>query len=132
MGITGWKFSCKWRDEIPLPPEYSFPQAFNYLNPDSNSFYILEHPNGNYIQCGGSKKCCTVEMRVYGENNTYTHYRIGHQEGSTTDAAIKMTDGVVTVEAREVLTHWEAIELFDAFFSGSDIPSNYKAREIDI
>jgi hypothetical protein len=97
-----------------------FPQAFNYLNSDNSSFYILEHENGNYIQCGGDKKRCTVELRIYGDGNSYKHYRAGHKDGSTATDTVQMSDGVVTVDAREVLTHWEAIELFKALFSGDN------------
>jgi len=32
--MPDWKFCCETKDTIPLPPEYTFPQAFNYLNPE--------------------------------------------------------------------------------------------------
>ena len=132
IAMSEWKFSCEWKPEIPLPPEYMFPQAFNYLNSENNSFYILEHENGNYIQCGGSKKACTVELRIYDRNGSHKHYVVGHRDGSTDPATVQMSDGVVNVQQREVLNHWEAIDLFKGFFAGEDVPADYVLRETDI
>jgi len=127
-----WKFSCEIRQDIPLPPAYTFPQAFNYLNPESNSFYILEHENGNYIQCGGSKHACTVEVRLYECDGSYKHYTVGHKNGANAETAVEMSHGAVKVEQREVLNHWQAIELFKCFFAGEDFPSDFVMREKDI
>ena len=130
--MTQWKFSCERRADIPLPPAYTFPQAFNYLNPVSNSIYILEHENGNYIQCGGGKKACTVEIRIYGPDRSYKHYAVGRRNGSSAPATVQMSGGVVNVEERELLNHWHAIELFKCFFSGDEIPSDYVLRERNV
>ena len=129
--MSEWKFSCEWKPSIPLPPEYTFPQAFNYLNPETNSFYILEAPNGDYIQCGGSKKACTVEVRYF-ENNEHTHYVIGHCNGPTGDATVQMRDGAVSVKENEVLQHWEAIDLFKCFFAGEPFPKHFALREVNM
>jgi hypothetical protein len=125
------KFSCESRAVIPLPPEYSFAQAFNYLNAEKNSFYILERDCGNYIQCGGSKTSCCVETRVYQEDASYQHSVIGHISGSDAPTAIQMSAGVVNVLKREVLSHWEAIELFKRFFAGEPFPDEYSARVVE-
>ena len=122
-----WKFSCEMKEVIPLPPEYTFPQAFNYLNSESNSFYILESPEGNYIQCGGSKERCTVEVRIYRKKD-YDHFRLGKTVGSDAMTAIKMSAGEVEVMEREVFTHWEAIDLFKAFFANEDFPDHISER----
>lgn len=127
-----FRFSSEWKPDIPLPPEYSFPQAFNYLNPDTNSFYILERDGKDYIQCGGEKQACTVEMRHYLADGSYFHCVIGHREGDTTPTKIRMSDGGVSVEKREVLTHWEAIELFTCFFEGRNFPEEYRLRELPL
>jgi hypothetical protein len=126
-----WKFSCECQASIPLPPEYSFAQAFNYLNAEKNSFYILEHEKGNYIQCGGSKTACCVETRVYSEDGSYQHSVIGHGTGSDMPTAIQMSAGVVNVLKREVLSHWEAIELFKKFFAGEPFPEEFSSREVE-
>ncbi len=69
-----WKFSCETKEDIPLPPEYTFPQAFNYLNPEVNSFYILENEILANIQCAGAKQECTVEIREFGKDGAFKHY----------------------------------------------------------
>jgi hypothetical protein len=131
--MTTWTFSCETRSEIPLPPEYTFPRAFNYLNPEKNSFYILERDNGNYIQCGGSKKACTVEMRIYHSDGSYKHYVVGRKDSSSAPATVQMSAGVVKVQEREVLDHWQAIKLFERFFSGNEtVPSEYVLREASL
>ena len=133
LPMTLWKFSCESRSDIPLPPEYTFPRAFNYLTSDRNSFYILERDNGCYIQCGGSKKACTVEIRHYLPDGSYRHYVVGRKDRSTAPATVQMSAGVVNVQEREVLDHWQAIRLFERFFSGDEtIPSEYVLREVRI
>ena len=129
--MMSWKFSCECKAEIPLPPAYSFPQAFNYLNAESNSFYILQHENGNYIQCGGSKKSCCVEIRIYNQDGSYKHNVIGHITGSDMPAVVQMSAGVVHVLEREVLSHWDAIELFKRFFASEQLPAEYSLRVVD-
>ena len=127
--MTPWKFRSEHWPDIQLPPAYTFPQAFNYLNAESNSFYILEHADGSYMQCGGSKEACCVEWRVYQPDGSYQHFVVGHTAGSDTPAAIKMSAGVVNVLEREVLRHWEAIELFKRFFAGEPLPTKYSLRK---
>ena len=127
--MTQWKFSSERQGEISLPPANAFSQALNDLNPDTNSFYILERTSGDYIQCGGSKNGCTVEIRIYDLDGTYKHFTVGHRDGSNEPTTVKMSGGVVNLEAREVLTYGEAIELFERFFSGDDVPTTYVLRE---
>jgi hypothetical protein len=129
--MNSWKFSCEWKPVIPLPPEYSFPQAFNYLNPETNSFYILESPKGDYIQCGGSKERCTVEVRRFHDRN-YTHYVLGRTGGSNKLTAVPMSNGGVKVQENEVFKHWDAIELFKRFFAGEDFPEDIIFREVNV
>ena len=129
--ISTWKFSCESKENIPLPPEYTFPQAFNYLNSRNNSFYILESPEGNYIQCGGSKERCTVELRIY-RKEQYDHFRLGKKVGSSAMTTIPMSAGEVEVQEREVFTHWEAIELFKVFYASDDFPDHISTRNEQI
>jgi hypothetical protein len=126
--MSSWKFSSEWKPEIPLPPEYSFPQAFNYLNPDTNSFYILQSPKGDYIQCGGSKDRCIVEVRRF-DDRGYTHYVLGLPGGSDSLTLVPMSNGGVKVQENEVFKHWDAIELFRRFFAGDDFPDHIIFRE---
>jgi hypothetical protein len=127
-----WQFSCEARPDIPLPPEYSFPQAFNYLNPENNSFYVLEQEGVGYIQCGGGKSACTVEVREYRPDGGYVHYVVGHSDGESVPATVQVSRATVTVEKRDVLTHWEAIELFKCYFEQRPFPERFQMREIPI
>jgi hypothetical protein len=130
--MSTWRFWCELKPEITLPPAYSFPQAFNYLNPEKNSFYILERDGRDYIQCGGEKKACTVELRQFSPDGSFTHYVFGHVEGDSSSTQIRMSAGGVTVEKREVLTHWEAIELFTCFYERREFPAGYRLRSVDM
>jgi hypothetical protein len=129
--MSSWKFSCEWKPEIPLPPEYTFPQAFNYLNPNTNSFYILESPEGDYIQCGGSKERCTIEIRRF-RGVGYTHYVLGRSGGSNKLTSIEMSDGAVQVQENEVFQLWDAVELFRRFFAGDRLPDDIVSREVKL
>ena len=128
---TGWTFSCESKDSIPLPPEYTFPQAFNYLNQATNSFYILEAPNGDYLQLGGSKERCTVEHRIYRPDG-HDHYVLGKHGGPDEPTTIKMSHGEVTVAEKEVFRHWDAMELFKRFFAGEPFPDEIVRRKTDL
>lgn len=112
--MSSWKFSCEWKPEIPLPPEYSFPQAFNYLNPATNSF-----------------ERCTVEVRRFHEHG-YTHYVLGRLSGPDRLTKIEMSNGGVEVRESEVFRHWDAIELFKRFFEGQDFPEDITLREVKL
>lgn len=129
--VPGWKMSCEARGEIPLPLDLKFEEVLNKLDPRKNSFYILEHDNGNYMQCGGSKAECTVEFRVFDAPENYKHYVVGRADGSKQSASIKMSGGVVNVQKGEVLSAVEAAELFDLFVVGMNFPKKYALRERD-
>ena len=114
-----------------MPPEYTFPQALNYLNPETNSFYILESPSGDYLQLGGSKERCTVEHRVF-RSDGYDHFVLGKRDGKDDWTTIKMSEGQVTVAEREVFRHWDVIELFKRFFVGEPFPDDIVRRKADL
>lgn len=130
--MSEWHFYCERKDPVDLPPAYTFAQAFNYLNENGNSFYILEAPTGDYIQCGGGRSRCTVEVRRYnGSDKTkYHHFVAGLEPVSTGMASIQMTDGVVNVRASEVLDRWQAIQLFESFFQQAEFPTWAHLREV--
>jgi hypothetical protein len=134
MLMAEWHFYCEKSDPIPLPPAYSFPQAFNYLNEKGNSFHILESLNGDYIQCGGGRERCTVEIRRYSDQTrkSYKYVVVGIAPISPENTPIEMSHAPVTVRSSEVLDRWQAIQLFDAFFHGRELPSWAQLREMDI
>lgn len=83
--LNAWKFSCE-RDPImvSLPPKifthttcddtvrYILARMLSDLDAENNSYCFLESPTRSYIQCGGSRTRCTVEMRIY-LGNSYIH-----------------------------------------------------------
>ena len=130
--MADWKLSCETRGDIPLPLDLVFGDVLNMLDPKTNSFFILQHDNGNFIQCGGSKATCTVEFRISDTPRKYQHYVVGHAGGSAQAARVPMSAGVVTVQKGEVLNIAEAAELFNLFFAGRKFPMKYVLRQTDI
>lgn len=127
-----WKLSCEARGEIPLPPDSTFRELLTNLDAKANCFYILEHDNGKYIQCGGSPAACTVELRVYDQAERYIHCVIGRAEGSREETAVTMSQGVVHVQQNEVLNCADAAELFGMFLAGTKFPARYLVREKEL
>ena len=124
-----WKFSCERTGETPLPPEYSFSQAFNDLDPKTNSFYILQKGD-DYLQCGGSKEKCTVELREYLSNGSFEHYVFYDPAGSDEPAHIPMSKGGVHRQKKHCLNHLTAIKLFECYFNGEQWPSGLSREDI--
>jgi len=124
-----WKFSCECKADIPLPPKYTFAQALNYLNPKTNSFYILENGD-NYIQCGGSKQMCTVELREYQSDGSFRHYVFCDPNGSDEAVHIPMSAEGVYRQKKHCLHFRTAIKLFDCYFIGEPWPSDLYLEDI--
>jgi hypothetical protein len=124
-----WKFRCERTGEIPLSPGYSFAQAFNDLDPKTNSFYILENGD-NYIQCGGSKEKCTVEFREYLSDGSFKHYVFYDPAGSNEPAHIPMSKGGVRRQKKHCLNFLTAIKLFACYFNGEQWPSELSREDI--
>lgn len=124
-----WKFSCETKSEIQLPPEYTFPRAFNYLNPETNSFFILENESG-YIQCAGSKQQCTVEFREYGIGGTFKHFVFYDPSGSNEDVLIRMSSGGVNRKEKHCFGFIQAAKLFTCFHEGLPWPEEVGIEDI--
>ncbi len=120
------KFTCELRNEIPLPPEYTFPQALNYFSSEKNSFYILEDPEYGYVQCGGDKKSCTLELRIYGKDGKDKHYRLGKGEQNKQPSLIQMSEAKITVRCDEVMNLDDVLVVFKQFFKDKTIPPKYR------
>lgn len=124
-----WKFNCESKGNIDLPPKYTFPQAFNYLNSENNSFYILEN-EGGYIQCGGDKTKCSVELRKFDKKNGDKHYVFYDLNGTNEDVQIPMSDGVIQRKSKHILNFITASELFKCYYENSPWPENLKLEDI--
>jgi hypothetical protein len=130
--VPEWKLSCEAKGEVPLPLDLRFKEALNKLDSNNNSFYILEHEKGDYVQCGGSHAACTVEIRVYHGPKDYRHFVVGRANGSETPGSVKMSGGIVEVKNREVLSAEEAAELFEHFLAGKEFPKKFALRAKDL
>ena len=112
-----------------MPPKYTFPQAFNYLNPEVNSFFILENENG-YIQCAGAKQKCTIEMREFKSDGSFKHYVFFDPNGSDEAVHIPMTNGGVARKNKHCFGFLTASTLFSCFFEGKSWPAEVKREDI--
>jgi hypothetical protein len=130
--VPEWTLSCEARGDVPLPLDLTFGEVLSNLDGEHNSFFILGHEKGNYIQCGGSKTACTVEFRIYESPTQYKHYVVGHATGLREPASVKMSEGPVRVQEGEVLSAVEAGRLFDLFFAGQAFPEEFALRKKDL
>jgi hypothetical protein len=130
--VPGWRFTNETKGEIPLPLDLAFGPILINLDSERNSFCVLENHQGNYVQCGGGQHGCTVEFREYNAPAEYKHYVVGHTNGSSEPASVRMSHGEVTLQTGEILSIDEAAELFQQFFAGSPFPKSYSFREIDL
>lgn len=72
-----------------------------------------------------------VEMRKYNQTG-YSHFVIGKDQEPGDLGEVQMSHGSVKVFQNEILTRWNAIDLFDAFFRGASVNADFKLRQIDI
>jgi hypothetical protein len=72
-----------------------------------------------------------VEVRLAAEHSAHVRFTIGHRTGEEDLVHIPMSDGGVSVLAREVLSHREAIRLFTAFYAGEPFAPEYSLRPRD-
>jgi hypothetical protein len=129
LSSMNWKFYSEYYEDIPLPPDYTFPQAFNYLNNEGNSFYILEKQQG-YLQLAGSKDACTVELRESHVDGTFRHGVFYNEAGSDEVVEIKMTHGSVRRKAKHLFGFLKAAAIFRSYYEGTAWPSGVKLEDI--
>ena len=104
------------------------------MNSDSKSYVVLTDPeSGSYIQCAGSVKRLSIELRIY-SNQTFKHYVIGKSKFinplSVSWATIECRVGPIRVHDSEVLTIDDACKLFSKFYAGIDTPPDYSKRNV--
>lgn len=126
--MNRFQFRSEAHGSIPLPPKYTFPQALNYLNPIGNGFYILENTDGSYVQCAGSKKRLTIEVK-----NSRGHFRMGRIGASeSAETIIECSAGPISVRGNEVLQIEDAIAVLNAFYSSDAFPMTYSLRQLSV
>lgn len=119
------KFRCESKEDILLPPKYTFPQAFNYLSAEHNSFYILENGN-DFIQCAGSKSTCSIEVK-----KDSGHYVFYDPTGSEEEVTIDCSVGPIHRKSKHCFHFSKAIELFKCFYTESEFPEELKLEKIN-
>ncbi|MFK7772955.1 MAG: hypothetical protein AB8F94_12490 [Saprospiraceae bacterium] len=124
-----WKFTCELISKLSLPPEITFPQVLNYLNPENNSFYILENENG-YIQCAGSKSNCTIEFREYLKDGLFKHFVFFDPNGGSEKMDYKMSNRQISRMEKHSFKFLKAAKLFSCFYENKDWPEGFELEEI--
>lgn len=97
------------------------------------SHVILEHKQGDYIQCAGKVDELTIEYREYTEAR-YKHFRLGYG-GNRSPIGIKWVNletavGKIVIHKEEVLNVEDALRVFKSFFQMDLIPMDLTKRNI--
>lgn len=100
-------------------------QQLSFLDPIKHSFIILSLPNGNYVQCAGSKQELTVEARIFSSDNSHSHYRSGKGSLSRQEAVIRCNVGPIFIDASQVLTLQEAEQIMRHFVETGGLHPDY-------
>lgn len=124
-----WTLISECDERLPLPPTSSFEETLQNLNPESNSFYVLANGE-DYIQCGGSRQLCTVELRQYQPDGTFKHYVFCHASGSDEPLHIPMSAGGVTRQKKHGLTSADAARLFECYYAHEPWPLDLAPEDI--
>ena len=123
-----YRLQSEEKPRLPLPPKMSFATTLARLHPVTNSYFILERKNGEYMQCGGGPDRCTVEVCLSNPQGGMTRHTFGKGSEDVTAAEIAMSDGFTPVRADEVLNLDDAVRLFENFFAGAALLPGYRLR----
>ncbi len=115
--------------------DIAWPHVERYLNrldAASHSYcHLTDTRTGSYIQCAGSARRCTVEMRTMSAPDTdFRHYVLG--KGPMKSPMKTIWDEIINtgysirVHDSEVLTSADAVALFHAFMDGRELQSYLK------
>jgi len=126
---VNWKLSSERDEDLPFPPECSFAETLRDLDPASNSFYILENGN-SYMQCGGSRELCTVELRESEPDRSFKHYVFYQVSGTDEPVHIPMSGGGVYRQKKHCFTSMTAAQLFDYYYTCKPWPEGLALEDI--
>ena len=90
--------------------------------------------HGNYIQCAGSTRAMTVEIRVTAEDGSYEQYTVSRKPVADPDAwtTITYNNTPLQVHPEEVFTGEQAAPIFRAYIEDGVIPPRELLRTLDI
>lgn len=100
------------------------------LSLDDNAFYVVDAPNGDFMQVGGCKERLTVELRQLVEGGFF-HFVAGYEAEPGREAHVPCESGVVTCRESQVMGIEDARLLVRAFCEGTEIlPPGYLFEEV--
>lgn len=106
-------------------PEKS--QVLTEIDGIEKSFIVLENENGDYIQAGGGNKLFTVEVRIYRDNDDFSHWKAEIRESANTSKMVlNISESEVIIQSNQAINRDLTKRLFESFFEGdylSDIVS---------
>ena len=105
-------------------------QLLSYLEPELRPFAIFTVPDNSYVQCLGTKKRLTVEVRAYHQDGSFTHWVFGRGALTGSSERIEVSTGHVTVDASQLLTMRDARLIIRQFLEARTFPTRYLRQDV--
>lgn len=109
--------------------EKNIESVLRALDPDIQSYVIVESQNRDYIQCAGSIENLVVEVRLYTENS-FKHFILGLKDKSKVWHTINCRVGPIRVLGHEDMNIENALEAFEHFYLTGNIKPEYNKRNV--
>jgi len=103
--------------------------GINGIHPIKNSYYVVNKPNGDYVQFAGTKGRLVAEARTY-EGEKFTHYIIGYDTEPGLVEKVECNVGPIRVNQNQVLTIVDAKRIIKAFCEDMEWPEEYKLTDV--
>jgi len=118
--LVGWKIR-QWETANKL---------LSYFDPERRPFAIFTLPDKSYVQCLGSKTRLTVEAREFRPDGSFTHWIFGRETPSGVVETIKVSSGITTVDATQLLAMRDARIIIRQFLEKRTFPSVYYRQDV--
>jgi hypothetical protein len=99
------------------------------IHPAKNSYYVVNKPNGDYVQFAGARDRLVAEVRTY-EGEKFTHYIIGYDTEPGLVEKVECNVGPIRVNQNQVLTIVDAKRIVKAFCEDMPWPREYKLSDV--
>ena len=104
-------------------------RVVSLIHPGQPSFFILNAPDGSYVQTAGARLRLIVEYRQV-SGGVFRHYVLGRREEERREASINYSGGAITLRKNEVLVLRDALSVFGAFLRSGRVPEGYEWRDV--
>ena len=104
-------------------------QAFEKWDTLKHGFFILQEAEGSYVQTAGASYKATVEYRHVRDDGTFSHYVLGHAQGSTGQTEIFSSAGTLSLYENEIFDLPEILEIFREFYDHRTVPNHFTWRD---